>query len=535
MEQTCSKSPGQNIQWTKNLQGMPPLTHELLKQYLITDTSAKHGKPPNAYKHKKYGYQLFKERMVTKVQVKADILKGTERFFLVKSEVHASMKKAQYTVYAHLHQDTGKVSHASCSCVAGKGGCCKHVAALLFQVLDFIQLELTEVPDDLTCTQLLQQWHVPASEYTKSAVLFDHVKFAKATSKKRSYTTTQSIENNPAPAFAKNVNQNDIEKLKDWLKAANTCNYFERLLKSDNCQPFDYNELLEGLPSKRRFTEAGQTANLLYNVEIRDSILNQITIPSFAEVCKNLPSPQHTPFVQEKLFKTKEQLHDIECNTRGQSDSELWFQERRLRLTASNFGLVLKRRENTFPKSILSKQFSSAGSKTKSPQACQWGHSNEQIAIVKHLENCFYDGQQIKACVECGLVVNAQAPWLGASPDCLLYDPSEEKPYGIGEVKCPFSKKDMTIEEACMDSSFYLKVANGNDPKPMLKRNHAYYFQVQGTMASCNVEWADFLVYTTKEVHCERIYFDSELWNKTMLPKLTLFYFSYIYAELNKD
>ena len=113
----------------------------------------------------------------------------------------------------------------------------------------------------------------------------------------------------------------------------------------------------------------------------------------------------------------------LNATQEGQSDSELWFQERRLRLTASNFGLVLKRRENTFPKSILSKQFSSAGSKTKSAQACQWGHSNEQIAIVKHLENCFYDGQQIKACVECGLVVNAQAPWLGASPDCLLYDP----------------------------------------------------------------------------------------------------------------
>ena len=78
-------------------------------------------------------------------------------------------------------------------------------------------------------------------------------------------------------------------------------------------------------------------------------------------------------------------------------------------------------------------------------------------------------------------------------------------------------------------------MANENDSKPMLKRNHAYYFQVQGTMASCNVEWADFLVYTTKEVHCERIYFDRELWDKTMLPKLTLFYFNYIYAELNQD
>ena len=91
------------------------------------------------------------------------------------------------------------------------------------------------------------------------------------------------------------------------------------------------------------------------------------------------------------------------------------------------------------------------------------GHSNEQNAIATHLENCFYAGQQIKAYVECGLVVNAQVPWLGANPDCLLYGPSEEKPYGIGEVKCPSYKKDMTIEEACMDSLFYLQVANENN------------------------------------------------------------------------
>ena len=142
MEQTDNIFTGQCREWTRNLRSIPPFTHELLKQYLITDTSGKQGKPPNAHKHKKYGYQLFKEKMVTKLQVKPDILKGTERFFLVKCNVHASMKKVQYTVYVHFHQDTGKVSTASCSCVAGQGGLCKHVAALLYQILDFIQLEL---------------------------------------------------------------------------------------------------------------------------------------------------------------------------------------------------------------------------------------------------------------------------------------------------------------------------------------------------------------------------------------------------------
>ena len=218
MEQTDNIFTGQCREWTRNLRSIPPFTYELLKQYLITDTSGKQGKPPNAHKHKKYGYQLFKEKMVTKLQVKPDILKGTERFFFVKCNVHASMKKVQYTVYVHFHQDTGKVSTASCSrsCVAGEGGLCKQVAALLYQILDFIQLELTEDPDDLTCTQLLQQWHVLASHDLKTAVLFDNIKFSKATSTRKCYNTNNT--NNPAPAFARNVTDTDIKKLKDGLK-----------------------------------------------------------------------------------------------------------------------------------------------------------------------------------------------------------------------------------------------------------------------------------------------------------------------------
>ena len=108
MEQTDNIFTGQCREWTRNLRSIPPFTHELLKQYLIADTSAKQGKPPNAHKHKKYGYQLFKEKMLPNYKT-PDILKGTERFFLVKCNVHASMKKVQYTVYVHFHQDTGKV------------------------------------------------------------------------------------------------------------------------------------------------------------------------------------------------------------------------------------------------------------------------------------------------------------------------------------------------------------------------------------------------------------------------------------------
>ena len=42
----------------------------------------------------------------------------------------------------------------------GASGCSKHVAAILFQLLDFCELELSQVPDEKTCTEELQQWHV---------------------------------------------------------------------------------------------------------------------------------------------------------------------------------------------------------------------------------------------------------------------------------------------------------------------------------------------------------------------------------------
>ena len=76
----------------------------------------------------------------------------------------------KHTEYVSLHQDTGKYFLL---CVAVLGGCCKHVAALRFYCMDFIQLEVSEVPGVFICTQLRQQWHVPASEYLKTALLFD--------------------------------------------------------------------------------------------------------------------------------------------------------------------------------------------------------------------------------------------------------------------------------------------------------------------------------------------------------------------------
>ena len=56
-------------------------------------------------KTKKYDYQLFKDKVVSKVKVIPNVLQGKG-----KCTVHASMKKTNYTVYVHLKHDTEKLS-----------------------------------------------------------------------------------------------------------------------------------------------------------------------------------------------------------------------------------------------------------------------------------------------------------------------------------------------------------------------------------------------------------------------------------------
>ena len=104
---------------------------------------------------------MWKEGYVRAVFVKLDI-KAKQLLFLAKSKVCASMKNIQYNLYIHLDQAIGDVVFAICNCKVGQVGCCKHFAALLYTVLEYVNMGAVEVPPDLTCTQVDQKWNVPS-------------------------------------------------------------------------------------------------------------------------------------------------------------------------------------------------------------------------------------------------------------------------------------------------------------------------------------------------------------------------------------
>ena len=162
--------PGGGQMWAKNLLDIPSFSYQKLEQHLILESE----KTAEALKHEKGGYRLFKAGFTTQIKVISKVKKGNDAVhFLIRCQVNAQMRKKD----VHLDQTSGDIVFAKCHCPAGAGGRCKHVAALLFQLLDFIELGLTEIPDDKTCTQELQQWHVPKKAQSQDAVLFEDLIF----------------------------------------------------------------------------------------------------------------------------------------------------------------------------------------------------------------------------------------------------------------------------------------------------------------------------------------------------------------------
>eukprot|EP00794_Sanderia_malayensis_P012567 gene12567-13854_t len=165
--------------WTTELIALPKITNEKIHEYLVLDkVKSEDNLNRGAVKHKIAGYQLFKEQYVKGVKCKPNVTAYVV-LFIVKCFVVASMKKGRYTVYIHLCQRNGNIRYAKCSCKADAGGSCKDVAAVLYQLVEYRQLCLKCVPDDKTCTDVLQKWHVPGEATNDQPVMFSDLKFIK--------------------------------------------------------------------------------------------------------------------------------------------------------------------------------------------------------------------------------------------------------------------------------------------------------------------------------------------------------------------
>ena len=222
----------------------------------------------------------------------------------------------------------------------------------------------------------------------------------------------------------------------------------------------------------------------------------------------------------EKCSVSKDQIAWLAENSNEQRKSNLWGKHRYLRLTGSNFGLVLAAydqhvsKNKPYPPSlfkILKGEYSLAH---KDP--IMWGQMHEFKAVQDYIK---LTGNTVKPV---GLVL-LPCCFLGCSPDGLIYTRGiVSNNVGVLEIKCHWKHRNHTITEIMKEevenkttSNFYLK-RNGT-----LNENHNYWHQVQGEMISSNATWAHFVIWTTKEV--KAIYVSqSTSWSETNIPKLRL-------------
>ena len=62
-------------------------------------------------------------------------------------------------------------------------------------------------------------------------------------------------------------------------------------------------------------------------------------------------------------------------------------------------------------------------------------------------------------------------PWLCSSPDRKVID--RDFRFGLVEIKCLYTLRNLRPEDACKDPSFYCEIV---EDKPTLKRKHDYYY-----------------------------------------------------------
>ena len=96
------------------------------------------------------------------------------------------------------------------------------------------------------------------------------------------------------------------------------------------------------------------------------------------------------------------------------------------------------------------------------------------------------------------------------------------------EVKCPYTERNLTIEEAAKSETFSLEKTESG--QYAMRKDYVYWHQVQGEMYFTHRKFSYFVVWTTKDVAILRIERE-ENWAANN-PRLTQFYLEHIFPKI---
>ncbi|KAK9887102.1 hypothetical protein WA026_020046 [Henosepilachna vigintioctopunctata] len=263
------------------------------------------------------------------------------------------------------------VADRRCNCPAGLGKNCKHIAA----VINFINNENAESKTSQRC-----QWNVPS--VSKNSELYSKGRKIKELFPKKAYQKKYE------PVELDNINI--VCSLSSMLKSA-------RATESSKTANFIIRELIDTVVDKVCTRNCLNLYRHFYNYH------NSLNIYVSSVPLKRI---LHEIFYENNITISLNELDSICVNTRGQSDSQIWFAERAIRISASRAHTIIARKSKFHE--LADAMTTEKHMKGKGLKNVLHGKRNEGNAREFYKKITGYDVE------ECGLVIHSSQPWLCA-------------------------------------------------------------------------------------------------------------------------
>ncbi|CAN8002354.1 unnamed protein product, partial [Ixodes hexagonus] len=339
-----------------------------------------------------------------------------------------------------------------CSCKAGNSQRCKQMIAMLLFVNrqgDFISLTYIFNLEPLTCTDMKQAWgRLQASPLYQARELQDlcHVQVqprVRLSEQRREEIWQRLITAIPQCALSHHSRGS-------------------HMTKNERLKPY---------------------ANMLfYDVAFQDATQFKIYKFSMSDL-----TPAELQFYKRHVEITEEDSLRICAETKSQ-DTTKWQRERKVRITGSKC-----RSYFTFtPKDDRSwedKVSSMLEDKFRGNEDTRYGKAAEPQALEKYMQ------LSNSIVTKLGLVVHPLVPWLGYSPDGIVF--KSESPAILLEVKSPRLGKTRKASDLAQENKLQYLIKDGENFK--LNPNHTYFSQVQLGMFLLNLNVTHFIVYSEVE------------------------------------
>ena len=324
-----------------------------------------------------------------------------------------------------IAEKDGEILAAHCTCMAGLGETCTHVASLLFAVSATVTIR-----DSKTVTEEKAYWLIPSPVKNIEYKEIKEIDFTSANSKRKKFDAAIHSICHPTPSSSTTssaILQSSVSS--SSLPFSSTCS-------SLPCTT-PLSEEKKKAKLKLKVPEPSEQEAFDFLQSLHDSGVNSAIFaltPPFCEqfVPKSLQSNFLTEFYEESLASadlddirqfcstldisfSQEEADNAEMATKEQSQSDTWFRLRAGRITASKMKSVCRTDPNHPSISLIKSICYPERFKFSSP-ATAWGCNHEEEASLIFISKMKENHTNFKM-ENCGLFLNPQFPHLGASPD----------------------------------------------------------------------------------------------------------------------